>query len=290
MKNIVVAALFLFASAIASAQCVAFLVPPDVPVYAAEEGARIYAGVRTDYTLVFPDWKLAWSAVPLVAISDGRPIPKRAACFPADFKKSKDSSRIHAQMRQERSGEFFDVWIVDKESIPIVYDSPPVTGDVRLQSAVRNLTAIQHAADLKLDQIRNADFKPPEIKNQEVLAADFDKTWSALVETLSDQKWQIESIDKGSGLITTKPAIDKGGSTMACATRFDQEHKTWLNVFAKKVEGGTRVKVNATFHALREDQAINCYSNGTIEREIFKGIQENIGPAQPAQTPGKSSP
>jgi hypothetical protein len=57
--------------------------------------------------------------------------------------------------------------------------------------------------------------------------------WAAIVETHSDQRWQIESIDKSSGLITTKPAIDSAGESMVCATKLDEAHETSLIVFVK---------------------------------------------------------
>ncbi len=283
MKTLAALAIFTAVAPIASGQCIAFLVPPNVPIFTAEEGTNAYMAIRTDYVLVFPSPKMSFTQGLQVKIDEGAPYafkpPKSAPCLPEDFKRSKDLSRIRAQMPQELAGSFFEIWIVEKQSIPITYDVPTglkVSWKLSLQNAAENLAAIRHAADLKLDKIRNADFRPPEIENQNTFAADFDKTWSALVETLSDQKWQIESIDKGSGLITTKPAVDKGGNTMACATQFDRGNTAWLNIFAKKTDSGTRIKINATFHAMREGSAITCYSNGTIEGEIFKGIQENL--------------
>ncbi len=286
MRVILAFALLFAAAGLASAQCVVFLVPPDVPVYSDETKTNLYPVVRKGYTLAFPSCKPVWKPVALVKIAERAPIPVRAACLPEDFKKSKDSSRIRAWIRNEGGAEPFEMWIPEKDLIPVKYEFPR-EGLVHEQSAAENLLVIQHAADLKLDSLRNADFKPPEIRNQEVFTADFRRTWSALIETFSDQKWQIESIDRDSGLITTKPASDKGGSTMACPTQFDQGNTVWLNVFVKETPGGTRVKVNATFHAMREGRAITCYSNGAIEREIFKGIQENIGPVQPDQTPAR---
>ncbi len=63
---------------------------------------------------------------------------------------------------------------------------------------------------------------------------------------------------------------------MACATKLAEPLKTWLIVFVKKAEAGPRVKVNATFNALREDQAITCYSNGTLEKALFDAIEKNL--------------
>jgi hypothetical protein len=63
---------------------------------------------------------------------------------------------------------------------------------------------------------------------------------------------------------------------MVCATKFDEAHRTSLNLFVKKTESGTRVKVNATYRAVREDQAITCYSSGAIEKLLFDGIKKNL--------------
>ena len=50
-----------------------------------------------------------------------------------------------------------------------------------------------------------------------------------------------------------------------------------LNIFVKKVDAGTRVKVNATFRAMKNDQAITCYSNGALEKALFGAIEKNLG-------------
>ncbi len=92
---------------------------------------------------------------------------------------------------------------------------------------------------------------------------------------MSAQKWQVEKIDKASGLVTTKPANDKSGST-TCATNYDERSTVYLNVFAKAVARGVRVTVNATFHATRENKAISCYSNGRLEKEFFDGIAKSL--------------
>jgi hypothetical protein len=100
---------------------------------------------------------------------------------------------------------------------------------------------------------------------------------------MSDQRWQVESVDKGSGLITTKPANDRSGSTMACATKYDEGNIVFLNVFVKAITDGVRVKINATFHATREQKAITCYSNGRLEKEFFDGIGKSLAESAPVK-------
>jgi hypothetical protein len=66
------------------------------------------------------------------------------------------------------------------------------------------------------------------------------------------------------------------GETMVCATKFDEAHRTSLNIFVKKTESGTRVKAKAPFRAMREGQAIGCYSSSAIKKAIFDGIKKNL--------------
>jgi hypothetical protein len=166
------------------------------------------------------------------------------------------------------------------ELLTFKYDSPGSD-----QDGPENVAAIRKAADLALDEIRFKAFKRPEIESQRVFRASFGATWSALIETMSAQKWQVERIDKGSGLVTTKPASDKSGSMMACATKYDERNTVFLNVFAKAVARGVRVTINTTFQATREKKSISCYSNGSLEKEFFDGIAKSLAKAVPAKKP-----
>ena len=47
-----------------------------------------------------------------------------------------------------------------------------------------------------------------------------------------------------------------------------------FNIFVKDLGERTKVRVNASFLAIRDDAAINCYSNGTLETWIFDSVQE----------------
>jgi hypothetical protein len=258
------------------AQCPAFLIPPKAAVFDDDAGKSSWTLVeRKNFVTAMPAWKMGWRPVGQVKIDESLP-PTVAACSESDFKTNKKTGLTRLWIQKESGGGLREVWAKTGDLVVFQYEPPYMSrdGDMRHQSAAENLAKIFHAAGLKRDEVANADFKPPEVETQKVFPQDFDKVWSALIETLSDAKWQIESVDKSSGLITTKPAVG-GRRDVVCGTVYDKDHKTWLNIFAKKVDAGTRVKINATFHAIKEDEVITCYSNGTTEAEIFKGIEEN---------------
>jgi hypothetical protein len=289
LAGILAAVLFVFGSSRIAAQCVAFLIPASAPVFTAEEGTELYWKSRKDQLLAFPSPHIACDQVKIEeGLSPFKP-RKIAACSSACFQRNSDSSRTLVMIRQEKTDDFVEVWISEEFCVPVTYDTPKGLKvnyhNMSLQSAAENLEAIRHAADLKLDSIRKARVKAPEIQNQETFKAEFSRTWSALIEALSNRDWQIEVIDKNSGLVETKAAINKRGETMVCAKRYDKEHRTSLSILVMKIEGGTRVKVNARFLAKMEDQAIGCFSSGTLEREILQAIRENLRPASAATPP-----
>ncbi len=271
MKKIILPLVFFLSSAV-RAQCVAFLIPPKVRVTNDEAATDMWREGRQDYTLVYAAGSV-WSSNANMALLRHSVLDvKWAACSPKNFIVSKKTGLVKFWTKD--GDGFKAVWAKKEDLIEFSF-SPDETKTESVR-AERNLAAAAQAAELELDRVKGASFKPPGIENQRVFAADFDKTWGATLEALSDEKWQIESIDKASGLVTTKPAIDSGGASMACATKLAEPLKTWLIVFVKKAEAGTRVKVNATFNALREDQAITCYSNGTLEKALFDAIEKNL--------------
>ncbi len=260
----------------AAGQCVAFLVPPTARVTIDETGNNVWQKGRTEYVVAYPARAFTDSHSAVLIKAEVFAFT-HAACAPDGFVVNKKTALTKVWVK--KGGDFEALWAKKDELVEVPYTpASGTTGSVaaRAQYASDNLAAIEHAAVLVRDRIQNASFKAPEIENQHTFSAPFEKVWAALVETLSDQKWQIESIDKSSGLITTKPAIDSSGSSMVCATKLDEAHKTWLNVFVKATDTGARVKVNATFRAMREDQAITCYSSGAIERSLFEAISKNL--------------
>jgi hypothetical protein len=256
-------------SASAAAQCTAYLAPPDLPFFLDKDGKKtLTMQPRRAPVLVIPAMTLGSKLG--FKLHEGPVFDELGACRPEDAKFEERTHLMKFWFAWGPTGNYAGVWLHPSDLIALPW-GPLDTG-----FGPQNVHLARKAAVLALDKMANASFKPPEIEAQRVFPAAFDTTWAALVETLSDQKWQSESIDKSSGLVTTKPAIDRRTEVMACATAFDSDHRVWLNVFVKAVDGGTRVKVNATFHALRDEETISCYSNGRLERELFEGISKNL--------------
>ncbi len=138
---------------------------------------------------------------------------------------------------------------------------------------------------------QNQTTLPQKIEDTKFYDASFDETWAALIETLSDMTLPIESIEKESGLITTRfvnfaDGINADNSIKQVATRPSVFLGTWnsgrytLNIFvADKGELGTRIKVSAHIEAY-ENNVTNkwyvCKSLGVLEKRIFKAIKEII--------------
>ena len=210
----------------------------------------------------------------MAEIEFGNFSPTVAACTARDFKISKKTGLLRLWTKKDKG--FEAVWAKQEELIEFSFP-PDQIETRRLEQAEANRAAAEKAAALALDRVKSTSFKPPEVENEHIFAADLGKTWGAVVETLSDQKFQVENIDKDSGLITTKFSVAEGGPMMACAAKPDEAPKASLNVFVKRVEAGTRVKVNATFDAVRAGRAVTCFSNGKLEKALFDGIERNLG-------------
>jgi hypothetical protein len=272
MKCPVLLSVLLLLAPPVAGQCVAFLAPPTVVLFADEAGKTRQAGIRSVPVVLMPALKRTMKLLPSVKITDRITFTEFAACRGKDALRNEESGLTKFWMEME-GDTFAPVWGKETELNGFEYQDP---GPYKEQRRTANMRLVHHGLDLMLDRVKNADFKPPEIENQRTFPQDFDKIWTALIETLSDQQWPLETIDKASGLVTTKTMTDSKGETMVCATKFDEAHRTSLNLFVKKTENGTRVKVNATFRAVREDQAISCYSSGAIEKAIFDGIKKNL--------------
>lgn len=263
----------------ASAQCVGYLIPKEAKVWKDADSDILRAEVRATFVIGVPKWQFSWGKrQPAVRLTEGN--LRSAWCSESDAPKDEKTGRVVLYVLEEEKKGLEEVAADPADLRAFRYEYPI---NPRTQFGPDNLVAIRKAAALALDEIRFKDFKPPEIENQRVFKAPFDATWSALIETMSDQRWQVESVDKGSGLITTKPANDRSGSTMACATKYDEGNIVFLNVFVKAITDGVRVKINATFHATREQKAITCYSNGRLEKELFDGIGKSLAESAPVK-------
>jgi len=128
--------------------------------------------------------------------------------------------------------------------------------------------------------------RPETFQKDKVVNYPFDETWSAIVEALAEEEWPIESIEKESGLITTRFVnIGKGGNNYAdCgSTIFGKAERSdfrcKLNVFARPIQNNnTNVRINihiegwtGTWASSNGDWEI-CNSTGKYEERLFSRI------------------
>jgi hypothetical protein len=262
----------------APAQCIGYLIPKGAKLWKEGEGDDQRPGERAEYLPAVH--RRGFNPGAGVKLRKGFTLSWQGGCRVEDAEQNKKTKRVLLVLLDARTEDFEEAWAVPTELLTFKYDSPASD-----QDGPENVAAIRKAADLALDEIRVKTFKRPAIESQRDFRASFGATWSALIETMSAQKWQVERIDKGSGLVTTKPSSDKSGSMMACATKYDERNTVFLNVFAKAVARGVRVTINTTFQATREKKSISCYSNGSLEKEFFDGIAKSLAKAVPAKKP-----
>lgn len=128
----------------------------------------------------------------------------------------------------------------------------------------------------------------PTIKDTEVANVSFDKTWGAIVATLSEKSYPIQTVDKASGLITTQLVVFADGIMAQneidrIAVRPSGFLYTWsggrysINVYAVQIDSNrTRIKITTHIEAFENNvthQWMVCYSNGQIEAELFNAIK-----------------
>ncbi len=271
MKRVVLIGLLLVPTA-ARAECVAFLIPPGAPVAVDEKGHDPWPAGRADYILAYPAARLFHKS-PTVVIKDGfLTAPVFAACGKDDLNVGKTGL---LELRTARGSAVETVWAKRQDLIEVPYAYPD-RGGFDPRHAVENRQAIERAATLTLERVESAVFTPPRIENERTFAAGFDRTWAATMEALADEGWQVATSDKGTGLVATKAIVEEGSAAMVCATRLDGAHRTTLDLSLKRLHEGTLVRVDVTFGALREDEIVACFSNGSLERALFTAIGKRL--------------
>jgi hypothetical protein len=266
----------LSAAWVAPAQCVGYLIPKETPLWTESDKDEPRLGDREDYLPAVA--RRAWNPGLGVNLQKGLRLNWLGGCRPEDAEHDKKSKRVHVVLLDTRTEGFEEVWALPTELLTFKYEYPG--GD---QDGPENVAAIRKAAELAVAEIRAKDFKRPEVENQRLFSASFDATWRALIETISAEKWQVDRIDKASGVVTTKPAEDRAGPAMVCATKHDGRSTVLMSVFAGKAVGGLRVTVNTTFVAARGHDVVACYSNGTLEKELLDGIGKILAVPVPAK-------
>jgi len=130
---------------------------------------------------------------------------------------------------------------------------------------------------------------PTEVENSRIFQADFDKVWSSLTATMMEQAFPIESVEKESGIITTRfvlfaDGIDADKQIKEIAERPKVFMGVWLqgrytlNIHAKSIGDATQVMITPYIEGY-EDQTERwhvCYSKGVLEKKIFDLIKRKL--------------
>lgn len=118
----------------------------------------------------------------------------------------------------------------------------------------------------------------PAIEESRVFNKDYDSVWSAIVKTISSRRYSIQSIDKGSGAISTGFLVTKKAFMLSPGYR----HK--LNIFVeKKSISETRVTITPVFEYRHTDESnwsvmigMRSANMVNLETGIFDEIQKNL--------------
>jgi hypothetical protein len=124
------------------------------------------------------------------------------------------------------------------------------------------------------------------------IAADFEGTWSALIDVFSDRDWTIDNMDKASGLITTDwmTMSSRDADVFAdCGTNTNTARSRTMvrfNVRVKPHGEATSVTVNTSFRMLGGIVSpIDCTSRGGMERWVHRELSGRTGRAPNAPAP-----
>lgn len=131
----------------------------------------------------------------------------------------------------------------------------------------------------------------PEVTPDRTFSTNFDTTWRAVVDALSDESYPIQAIEKESGVITTEFVIFTRG-WLSAENQIERVAVlpgvllgTWttgrytLSVFVMSVEKGTRVRIRAHIEGYEENMTHRwhaCQSKGTLEEELLNAIGDKL--------------
>jgi len=129
--------------------------------------------------------------------------------------------------------------------------------------------------------------QPRQIQKSFPIEGEFDKVWSAIIETFSELQLPIENMEKASGLITTdwidftgqsnEDYCDCGG----LGINMEVNRLGKFNVFLKKVtENACEIKVNCIFQQTIEfgdtRSTRKCVSTGNLEAEMYRLVKSKL--------------
>jgi hypothetical protein len=132
---------------------------------------------------------------------------------------------------------------------------------------------------------------PPlvEFEDKFTTSADFQKTWTAVIEILSADNWPIEAIEKESGLITTgmvRLGFDgkKGCSCPGGPFSIFEDYRSKISIFVKMEGGRTSFRTRYHIEGLKKNvytetiEWIPCNSLGVFEKALSQRILNITGP------------
>lgn len=131
------------------------------------------------------------------------------------------------------------------------------------------------------------------IEDTRIYVAPFDKTWGAAVATLAEKGLEIESIDKASGLLTTKFYVLAGASRRGTKNVPTEVGRVaykpfsmfgmWnsvqykANLFMTSEGSSTKVKVTAKIEGTDGSNiGRDLQSKGVLEGEILEAIDQKL--------------
>jgi len=140
------------------------------------------------------------------------------------------------------------------------------------------------------------------VEKSRAYAADFDATWSAMIQFASEQSWSVKKIDKASGIIAFEPLkvdesqCDCGGGRVGCFSSTPESLEAHLDLFVlHDSPTQTTVTANVSMKGLRSTGSIfsdeetkyywvDCVSTGALERKLLDGIAIKVPPLNGAPT------
>ena len=130
----------------------------------------------------------------------------------------------------------------------------------------------------------------PKLQDSHLFAASFDRVWKAVVATLSQMNYPVESMERENGSVTTKSMnveekpIGKGLgriSTMPSITG-GVWSRGWYSLSIFVTPGGeNRTNVRITTHIEGYESKVSdgwhiCYSNGFLEKQFFNSVESKL--------------
>lgn len=127
----------------------------------------------------------------------------------------------------------------------------------------------------------------PSVQQVQTFNAPYDQAWAAVIETVAEMSLPIESIEKESGLLTTRfVRVPTFKQIQAVAYLPSVFLGTWsngrytLSLYVSRVgEQQTAVRITPHIEAY-EDNATHtwhvCESNGSLERQVLQKVHSKL--------------